>query len=187
MQTRLSVWAHCPLLPVVLPTNVQSLQTKLDDLRTKLKYQRDICDYNNFCLTEIWLTMSAPDHAILLNSFQYTGWTKCQTLAKTRGVDSVYMVNKNWCDSKNVAAVWRYCSPDLEFITKNCRPYYLPREFTSINVANDVYIPPRDTDKALIRLHETLGRHQTDDLDAALIVTDYFNKPCLKRVMPNLY
>lgn len=105
MQTRLSVWAHCPLLPVVLLTNVQSLQTKLDDLRTKLKYQRDICDYNNFCLTEIWLTMSAPDHAIVLNFFQYTGWTKCQTLAKTRGVDSVYMVNKSWYDSKNVAAV----------------------------------------------------------------------------------
>lgn len=82
--------------------------------------------------------------------------------------------------------LWRYCSPDLEFITVKCRPYYLPREFASIIVSNDVYIPPQvDTNKALIRLHETLGRHRSDDLDAAL--TDDFNKACFQTAMPNLY
>lgn len=80
------------------------------------------------------------------------------------------MVYNKWCDSRNVTILSRHCSPDLEFITVKCRPFYLPREFTSV-IVTAVYIPPQaDTDKALMELYGTLNKHQIDNVDAAVIV-----------------
>lgn len=63
-----------------------------------------------------------------------------------------------------------------------CRPHYDPREFTQVIVI-EIYIPPQvDIYTALTKLHETLIRYESDNLDAVLIVTDDFNK-----VMPNFY
>jgi hypothetical protein len=44
-----------PLLPSVLLAKVQSLENKLDDLRSRLSYQQDIKNGNILCFTELWL------------------------------------------------------------------------------------------------------------------------------------
>ena len=58
--------------------------------------------------------------------------------------------------------VYGQCFPDVEFLILFCRPYYLPREFTSVFVT-PVYIPP-DADSKNERLKadikETKWRHQ---------------------------
>ncbi len=52
------------------------------------------------------------------------------------------------------------CSPNLEPLTIKCRPFYLPREFTSV-IFSAVYIPPQtDTDTALSELHDALTSYQ---------------------------
>lgn len=52
----------------------------------------------------------------------------------------------------------------------------------------EVYISLQaDINTALNKLHETLSRHQDDNLDAALIVTGDLNKVFLKKVMSNFY
>ncbi len=64
IRNRLRKRAHSPPLPSILLANVQSLENKLDDLRARISFQRDIRDCNIICLTETWLTPSVPDTAV---------------------------------------------------------------------------------------------------------------------------
>ena len=75
----------------------------------------------------------------------------------------------------------------LERLTIMCRPFYLPREFTSV-IFSAVYIPPQaDTAKALSDRHDVLSGHQNKHPDAAVIVAGDFNKAKPKQVMPNFH
>ncbi len=67
------------------------------------------------------------------------------------------MINKKWCDPRNISILPRSCSPHLEHLSIICRPFYLPREFTLI-IVTAVYIPPQaDTSLALSKLHDELS------------------------------
>ncbi len=60
IRKRLRKRAHSPPQPSILLANVQSLENKMDDLRARISFQRDIRDCNIFCLTETWLTPLVP-------------------------------------------------------------------------------------------------------------------------------
>ncbi len=64
MRNRLRERAHSPPLPSILLANVQSLENKMNDLRARISFQRDIRDCNILCLTETWLTPTVPDTAV---------------------------------------------------------------------------------------------------------------------------
>ena len=68
------------------------------------------------------------------------------------------MINDS-CDH-NIQELKSFCSPDLEFLTIKCRPYYLPREFSSI-IVTAVYIPQANTSTTLKELHWTLCKLET--------------------------
>ncbi len=94
------------------------------------------------------------------------------------------MINKKWCDPRNISILSRSCSPHLEYLSMICLPFYLPREFSSI-VVTAVYIPPQaDTSLALSKLHDELSGYINKHPDAASIITGEFNKANLKKVMP---
>ncbi len=79
------------------------------------------------------------------------------------------------------------CSPHLEHLSIICRPFYLPREFSSI-VVTAVYISPQaDTSLALSKLHDVLSGYINKHPDAACIIAGDFNKANLKKVMPNFH
>ncbi len=79
------------------------------------------------------------------------------------------------------------CSPHLEHLSIICRPFYLPREFSSI-VVTAVYIPPQaDTSLALSKLHDELSGYINKHPDAAYIIVGDFNKANLKKVIPNFH
>ena len=46
---RLQGWAHCTPLPTILLANVQSLDNKVDEIRARVAFQRDIRDCNVDC------------------------------------------------------------------------------------------------------------------------------------------
>ena len=52
---RLRTRAHRAPLPSILLANVQSLDNKVDEIRARLAFQRDIRDCNVICFTETWL------------------------------------------------------------------------------------------------------------------------------------
>ncbi|KAI5620514.1 gastrula zinc finger protein XlCGF28.1-like [Silurus asotus] len=188
VRNRLRARAHRAPLPSILLANVQSLENKLDDLRARVKFQRDIRDCNLLCFTETWLNPAVPDHAIQPAEF-FSVYRMDRTLdsGKSRGGGVCLMVNKHWCDSASIVPLSRSCSPNLELLSIKCRPFYLPPEFSSV-IVSAVYIPPQaDTDTAVWDLHETLTLHQTQHRDAALIVVGEFNSANLKRALPNFY
>ncbi len=159
IRNRLRERAHSPPLPSILLANVQSLENKMDDLRARISFQWDIRDCNILCLTETWLTPTA----------------------------CLVMINKKWCDPRNISILSCSCSPHLEHLSIICRPFYLPREFSSI-VVTSVYIPPQaDTSLALSNLHDVLSGYINKHPDAAFIIAGDFNKANLKKVMPNFH
>ncbi len=75
----------------------------------------------------------------------------------------------------------------LEHLSIICRPYYLPREISSI-IATVFYIPPQaDTGLALSELHNMLSGYINKHPDAASIIAGDFNKASLRQVMLNFY
>ncbi len=97
------------------------------------------------------------------------------------------MINKKWCDPRNISILSCSCLPHLEHLSIICRPFYLPREFSSI-VVTAVYIPPQaDTSLALSKLHDVLSGYINKHPDAACIITGDFNKANLRYVMSNFH
>ena len=68
-----------------------------------------------------------------------------------------------------------------------CRPYYLPRELTSI-ILTAVYIPPDANAKlAMKELYAAISKYQTKHPEAAFIVAGDFNHANLKTVLPRFH
>ena len=71
----------------------------------------------------------------------------------------------------------------------NCRPHYLPREFSSILFVA-VYLPPQTdagTKTALNQLYKTINKQENAHPEAALLVAGDFNAGKLKSVLPLLH
>ncbi|KAL3066110.1 hypothetical protein OYC64_016119 [Pagothenia borchgrevinki] len=58
-----------PPLPSILLANVQSIENKLDELRSRIAFQRDIKNCNVFIFTETWLHSAISDSAIVPDGF----------------------------------------------------------------------------------------------------------------------
>ncbi len=188
IRSRLRKRAHSPPLPSILLANVQSLENKMDDLRTRISFQRDIRDCNILCLSKTWLTTSVPDTAVTpSDNFSVLRMDRTAEAGKSKGGGVCFMINKKWCDPRNISILSRSCSPHLEHLSIICRPVYLPREFSSI-IVTAVYIPPQsDTGLALSKLHYVLSGYINKHPDAAFIIAGDFNKANLRQVMSNFY
>ncbi len=135
-------------LPTILLANVQSLDNKLCELRARISYQRETRDCCVICLTETWMSAMVPDSAIELTGFSVHRSDRMEELTgKSRGGGVCFYINNLWCDESNIHSIKSFCSPDLEFHTLLCRPFWLPREFTVI-IITAVYIPPPSQHRA---------------------------------------
>ena len=61
---RLRRRAHRAPLPSILLANVQSLDNKVDEIRARVAFQRDIRDCNVLCFTETWLTQGTLTESV---------------------------------------------------------------------------------------------------------------------------
>jgi hypothetical protein len=87
--------------------NMQSFEFKLDDLRLRLSYQRDIKNCGILCFTETWLN-DDTDH-LELTIFSVHRQDKAATSGKTGGGGLCLFVNC-WCAMSNIKEVSRYFS-----------------------------------------------------------------------------
>jgi hypothetical protein len=130
---RLRRRAHCSPLPSIILANVQSLDNKVDKIRARVAFQRDVRDCNILCFTETWLTRNTLKESVETPGF----FTHCadknkHLYGKKKGGSVCLMINDSWCDHDNIQEIKSFCSPDLEFLPIKCWPHYLPREFSSI-------------------------------------------------------
>ena len=71
----------------------------------------------------------------------------------------------------------------------NCRPHYLPREFSSVLFVA-VYLPPQSkagTKTALNQLYKAISKEENAHPEAALLVAGHFNAGKLKSVLSHFY
>lgn len=113
-------------LPSILLANVQSLDNKLNEVRSQISYQRDIKNCNILCFTESWLNDYMD---IQLEGYTLHWQDRTAHSGKTRGDGLCIFVNNSWCTKSKEVSV--FCSPDVEYLMINYRPHYLPREFFS--------------------------------------------------------
>ncbi len=126
-----------------------------------------------------------PGHWTPSDNFSVLRMDRTAEARKTKGGGVCFMINKKWCDLRNISNLSRSCTPHLEHLSIICRPFYLPREFTSI-IVTAVYIPPQaDTSLALSKLHDELSGYINKHPDAACIIAGDFNKANLRKVMLN--
>ncbi len=118
IRNRLRKRAHSPPLPSILLANVQSLENKMDDLRARISFQRDIRDCNIICLSEAWLTPSVPGIAVTpSDNFSVLRMDRTAEAGKSKGGGVCFMTNKKWCDPRNISSLSRSCSPHLEHLS----------------------------------------------------------------------
>ncbi len=185
---RLRRRAFRPPLPTILLANVQSLDNKLCELRARISYQRETRDCCVICLTETWMSAIVPDSAIELTGFSVHHSDRTKELTgKSRGGGVCFYINNSWCNERNIHSIKSFCSPDLEFHTLLCRPFWLPREFTAIIITAG-YIPPQaNTDQALRELYRNISEQETAHPDAAFVVTGDFNKANFRTIAPKYF
>ncbi|KAF7641217.1 hypothetical protein LDENG_00288860, partial [Lucifuga dentata] len=95
------------------------------------------------------------------------------------------MVNSSW--ATDVCVLTTYCSLVLEMLTIKARPFYLPREFSSV-LLTAVYIPPQaDKSLALDELYNIVNRLENSHPEAAFIVLGDFNRANMKKVLPKYH
>ncbi len=105
---------------------------------------------------------------------------------KTRGGGISFYVNEGWC--KDVTVLKKSCSPQVETIFINCKPFYSPWEFSSFFLIG-VYIHPQAcVSEALQHLADQITNMEQKHLDSLLIVlaTNYQNSDSTLSVIPGI-
>ena len=167
-------------------TNVQRLYNKIEEIFSRIRTQKDFKDCCVFSFSETWLGPSHPDSAFQPPGFSiYRQDRDNEITGKSQGGGVCFLENNKWCS--DVRIISSGCTPDLEHITIKCRPFYLPREFSSV-IISTVYIHPKaDTDQALNSLCEIISKYENSDPEALSIITGDFNQANLRSVLPNYH
>ena len=130
-------------------------------------------------LTETWLNSSIPDNAVSFEGLAtFRADRRCALQDHPRGGGLCIYINNNWCI--NAKFVSSHCSPDIELLNVNCRPFYLPREFTLVSITA-VYVPSSaDTKEDMKVLYQTISELQATHIESSFIVTGDFNQANMK-------
>ncbi|XP_038632072.1 uncharacterized protein LOC119952411 isoform X1 [Scyliorhinus canicula] len=185
LQVRLKQHGFKSPLPSIFLANIQDIESKLDELKTRLTSQREVRDSCVLCFTETWLTPASLDCAIQPDGFSIHRMDRMASSGKTEGGGVCLLINNSWCS--DVATLATHCSPDLEYLIVKCCPDHLPQEFTSV-IIMAVYIPPEaEVKNALDELSTAVNKNETEYTEAFFIMAGDFNQANLKSVLPKFH
>jgi len=164
-----------PFLPAVLFGNSRMLGNKLDELHCCTKWCQDYRDASAIAFVETWFHCNNTNDETTLDGFHLYRRDRTEESLKSKGGGVCIYVNNRWAHANNTTLVNNICTPDIEVLTVNIRPFYLPREFTNV-VFNIVYIPP-DANKttATTTLHNIIATQDTRWPDAVHVILGDFN------------
>ena len=86
------------------------------------------------------------------------------------------MINQRWCNDLSILSTT--CSPELETLIIKCKPFYLPREFTSVVIVG-VYIPPQANATA-----DQITTVENSNPDSLVLIRGDFNHTTLSNELP---
>lgn len=119
-------------LPSILLANTNRLYNKIDELEALLttKLLQNCC---LIAITESWLSENFLDSQIALEDyFSIRADRDVIKTNKSIAGGLLLYINKNWCDSYNIIST--HSSQYLETMAINLRPFWTPREISSITV-----------------------------------------------------
>ncbi|KAK0132030.1 hypothetical protein N1851_033180 [Merluccius polli] len=177
-----------PYIPAVITGNVRSLANKVDELEALTRTQREYRESSILCFTETWLHEQIPDSYVTVPGFQTVRANKdTTTTGKKKGGGLAVLVNNRWCNPGHVSVKGRVCSADIELVAVGLRPFYLPREFSSV-IAITVYIPPSGKAEAACDvIHTVTAALKTKHPSAFIIITGDFNHVSLSSTLHTFY
>ena len=170
-----------PFVPPVTFGNCRSIHNKIDELRANCRFLHNYRESCCIALTETWLHETVPDSAVEPPNFTTIRSDRKGELSKTKGAGVMLYINNNWCN--NIAVTSSTCDNNIEALTLNLRPFYLPREFTNIYITV-VYIPPSGNKTiAAEYINELTSNLSSEKPDSLQIVLGDMNRCKLK--IPN--
>ncbi|XP_061621024.1 uncharacterized protein LOC133473356 [Phyllopteryx taeniolatus] len=135
------------------------------------------------CFTETWLCDAVPDGAVMLPGFHiHRADRDMESSGKTKGGGICLYINEKWCTDVTVLST--HCSPHLESLFLNCKPFYSPCEFASFILAGVYITPQANTNAALLTLAEQVNGIEKKHPDSPLIILGDFNKAKLNHELP---
>ena len=139
--------------------NAQSFRHKVDELTSLINAKKELNDCCLIAITETWLDSSVPDESVTIPGFKlFRSDHDFSATGKETGGGLCLMVNQRWCSDAKIIS--HSCSYELETLNVRCRPFYLPRELSSLVIT--VYIPDRKVgDEATNQLAEIHGGTKT--------------------------
>lgn len=185
LRARLKLNPHRQSLPSIFLANVRSLANKVDELRLRITQQK-FMNCNVMVFTETWLNNTIPASAIELQGRNIFRADRTVTgSGKSKGGGVCIYVNRAWCT--DAVIIESHCSADIEYLFIKCRPFYLPREFSS-TIITAVDVPPDATAKLAMKdLCSAVNKMQTVYPDGAFIIAGDFNHANLRSVLPKFY
>ena len=97
-------------LPSILLANVQSLDNKVDRIRARVAFQRDIRDCNVLCFTETWLNRDTLSESVQPPGFfTHHADSNKHLSGKKKGGEVCLMINETWCDHNNIQELKSFC------------------------------------------------------------------------------
>ena len=179
---RLRKQPHKPPLPSLYLSNARSLVHKTDYLDLQLAGNRYVCDCCVLIITETWLHPDIPDASVQLAGRTLLRWDRTKDSGKSR---LCIYIHNNWCNNGTI--IDRHCSPNVEYMSVRCRPFFLPRELSVVTITA-AYIPPdANVNTALSLLLNIINEQQRAHPNGVHIIAGDFNKANLKTVPPKFY
>ncbi|KAI3372041.1 hypothetical protein L3Q82_006694 [Scortum barcoo] len=125
-----------------------------------------------------------PDSSLHLPGFHLIRADRTELSGKMRGGRICFYVNEGWC--MDVTVLKKSCSPHLETLFINCKPFYSLREFSSFILVG-VYIHPQAcVTEALQQLADQIRNVEQQHPDSVLIVLGDFNRANLSHELTKL-
>ncbi|KAK3570548.1 hypothetical protein QTP86_022084 [Hemibagrus guttatus] len=141
-------------------------------------------------IIDFWWDLNGLGRIQTFNVGASTGLNDSLGKPYSRHVDQdVAQQQSSGCRHSARRANVRYCSSLVEFVTARCRPFYLPREFTTVFTHTvGVYIPPSANAKeALCELYRPISELQNAHPDGLFIIAGDVNHANLKSVLPKFH
>uniref|UniRef100_A0A665UD53 Reverse transcriptase domain-containing protein n=1 Tax=Echeneis naucrates TaxID=173247 RepID=A0A665UD53_ECHNA len=183
LAAKLKANPYRPVIPSLFLTNSRSLHNKMDEIRLRITSHK--LEYCVLIVTESWLDHNIPDAAIQLAGRAVYRADRTANSGKSKGGGLCVYIDNRWCT--NVTVKDTHCSPDIEYMMLQCRPFFLCREFTSV-VIIAVYVPPQANAKdSMEMLQLSINKHLAAQADSVIIVAGDFNHANLKSVLPKFH
>ncbi|KAI3371528.1 hypothetical protein L3Q82_024117 [Scortum barcoo] len=149
------------LYPSILLANVQSLDNKLDELRSRMVFQRDIKNCNVLVFTETWLDPLILDSAIVPEGLSIHRQDRTIHSGKSKGGGVCFMVNNKWCSDVEIISTGLFSGPGAPHDQMHGLIIF---RFTSVVMTSVYVLPHADNNKAMDELYRSY--RQDRDLTA---------------------